>query len=244
MPENKPTLAIMIRSAILWSTMGLLAVPYTVIAIAIIILPIRIRHRVIRSWADIYVFIAKHLCGVNYTVMGLENFVAGPALIASNHQSMWETAGFAHIFPQHVWILKRELLHVPFFGWAISTLAPIAINRSKGSIAIQQILKQSTDRIKRKLWILVFPEGTRVKPGTRKPFKTGISKMSLALNLPVVPVAHNAGYILPRAGFWIYPGIVNIIVDKPIYPLPDETPEDLTLRIENVIANNLAKIIR
>lgn len=241
---NKVTFSIIWRSALLWTIVGLVAIPYNLIAITMVLLPVKIRHKVISSWARIFTYFSVHLCKIKYDVIGIENLVSGSAIIASNHQSMWETVVFAKIFPQHVWILKRELLKVPFFGWTIATLSPIAIDRSQGSAAIQQILSQSISRIKNGFWILAFPEGTRVAPGTKKPYKIGVARMASALKLPIIPVAHNAGYALPKGSRLFYPGKVTVIIDKPIYPKDDESPEDLILKIEDTITKNLATITR
>ena len=238
----KLTFSIVLRSILLWIALVISALFYNIIAIPLILVPVKLRHKVISSWAYIFIFLCKYLCKVTFSVEGINNLVTGPAIIASNHQSTWETITFVTIFPQHVWILKREILRIPFFGWAISTLSPIAINRSKGSASVEQILSQSVKRIKKGFWILAFPEGTRVAPGVKAPYKIGVAKMAEAIQLPIVHVSHNAGYCLSRASYWFYPGHIKVIIDKPIYPKKDETPEELILRIEQVITTNLATI--
>jgi 1-acyl-sn-glycerol-3-phosphate acyltransferase len=238
----KVTFSIAWRSTLLWTVVGLGALFYNVIAIPLFLVPVKIRHKIIGSWAYIFTCMCKRVCGVTYTIKGLDNLVSGSAIIASNHQSTWETIAFVTIFPQHVWILKRELLKIPLFGWAIATLSPIAIDRSQGSASIQQILSQSVERIKHGFWILAFPEGTRVAPGIKKPYKIGVARMAESLQIPIIPVAHNAGYRLARASFWLFPGEIKVIIDKPIYPQKNETAEELNLRIEHVITKNLATI--
>lgn len=237
--KPKKTISVVLRSSIFWLIMGQFAIPYNLLAVTLYLLPVHIRHRIISSWAKVFTVLAKYLCKANYTIIGKENLITGPAIIASNHQSAWETLSFTTIFPQHVWILKRELLRMPFFGWTVATLSPIAIDRSRGAEAIHQILNQSVQRIKNGFWILVFPEGTRVAPNIIKPFKTGVSKVAQALNLPIIPVSHNAGYLMPRKSFWIYPGLITVVIDKPIYPKVNETIEALTERLESVIRHNL-----
>ena len=240
--KNKVNLSVALRSILFWATVGVVSVPYNMLAFLLIPLPVRIRHRIVISWAYIFAFFAKHINKINYTITGLENLIKGPAIIASNHQSIWETIVFTTLFPQHVWILKKEILKIPFFGWAIFTLSPIAIDRSKGSGAIQQILRQSINIIKNGFWILAFPEGTRVKPGNKQPFKIGVAKMAQALKLPIIPVSHNAGYAIPKSSFWLFPGKIDIVVDKPIYSNISELPEDLTLRLEGIVLKNLSSI--
>lgn len=240
--KNKLTFSIACRSTLLWTTVGIIALFYNLIAIPLIFVPVKLRHKIISSWAYIFTFMCKRICKVTYTVEGLDNLVKGSAIIASNHQSTWETIAFVTIFPQHVWILKREILRLPVFGWTIATLSPIAINRSKGSASIQQILTQSVKRIKNGFWILAFPEGTRIAPGVKAPYKIGVARMAKSLELPIIPVAHNAGYCLARAAFWMFPGKIKVIIDKPIYPKKNEDSEELILKIEQVITKNLANI--
>lgn len=240
--KNKVTALIVIRSVIFWSIVGLAALPYNLTAFLFVFLPVRIRHKIISSWANIFTFFSKYLCGVNYKVTGRENLIKTTSILASNHQSAWETIAFATFLPQHVWILKRELLKIPFFGWTVATLSPIAIDRSQGAAAIQQILTQSVLRVKQGFCILAFPEGTRVKPGVKKPFKVGVAKMATSLDLPIIPISHNAGYCIPRNSFWLYPGLINVIIDKPIYPQKGELAEDLMQRVEAVVSKNLDSI--
>lgn len=243
--ENKITPSIVIRSTLFWSIVGLIAVPYTTLALffaCVRIIGVRTRHRIISSWGQIFVYLIRYLCKVDYTVNGLENLIDTPVIIASNHQSMWETIAFSTIFPRHVWILKHEILKIPFFGWTMATLSPIAINRSRGSEAVQQILGQGVSRVEQGFSILVFPEGTRVRPGEKRRFKFGAAKMAKALNLPIIPVAHNAGYILPKKSFWIYPGVVRIIVDKPLYPDRFDSTDSLLEKLKDVVYQNLAII--
>ena len=242
--QNKLSIAIIMRSTLFWMIVGLLSVVYAFLAITLyFFLSLRTRHKILTSWSIIFAILARHLCRVNYQVRGREHITREPGIIASNHQSMWETIVYTQIFPAHAWIVKRELLMVPFFGWVMATLAPIAINRAAGGSVIKQMLSQSADRIRDGFWILLFPEGTRAKPGNILPFKVGVGRLALGLNIPVLPVAHNAGYLLPKNSFFLYPGTVQVIIGEPIYPQENETHEALTARIREVIAQSLATIV-
>jgi 1-acyl-sn-glycerol-3-phosphate acyltransferase len=242
--ENKKTILVFLRSTTFWIiVLGLIPV-YMVMGYMLYIVNARIRHKILSTWGQIFTFMAKYLCGIKYTVTGQENLPKEPAILASNHQSTWETFGYVGILPQHIWILKRELIRLPFFGWTLQTASPIAIDRSNRVGATQQIMRQSAQRIKQGFCILVFPEGTRVAPNVIKPFKAGVARMALALNLPIVPVANNAGYCMPRSSYMLYPGTVEVIIDKPIIANNDDTPEKLTKQIETVIRQNLAKMSR
>lgn len=242
--QNKPTIAIVLRSTLFWIIVVSAAVFYTVVTLLLHFAPIRTKHRIVIGWGLFFTFVAKHLCKIKYEVRGQENIIDGPGIIASNHQSTWETIAYNKLFPAHVWILKRELLRIPFFGWTIATLSPIAINRADRKGAIAQILSQGADRIKLGFWILVFPEGTRVAPGKKIAFKVGVGRMAIGLNVPVLPVSQNAGYLMPRKSFLLYPGTVKVVIDKAIYPQENETAEAITRRIEAVVSKNLATILR
>jgi len=244
MKKYKPskTILIVLRSSIVWVIMSILVFPYSLLSLTLYTVNVQTRHKIICTWGRVFSFLVKYVCRVNYSVKGLENLPKTPSIIASNHQSAFETFTYVSIFPQHVWILKHELTRIPFFGWALSTLSPIAINREDKLAASQQILKQGIRRIRKGLWILVFPEGTRANPRAMLPFKTGIARMAQNLKIPVVPVSVNSGFCMPKNSFCIYPGTVEIVIDKPIMVEENETVDNLTARIETVIRNNLDKI--
>lgn len=242
--ENKKTFMVFLRSTTLWTVVLALIPLYMVMGYLLYVVSARIRHKILSSWGLIFTFMAKYVCGVRYVVYGQENLPHVPSIIASNHQSTWETFGYVGILPQHVWILKRELTRLPFFGWTLKTASPIAIDRKNRARATQQILRQGATRLAQGFWILVFPEGTRVAPNVIKPFKAGVARMALALNVPIVPVANNAGYCMPRSSYMIYPGTVKVIINKPIIAEHNEPPEILTNRIEQVVRQSLAKISR
>lgn len=241
--KNKLTFSVIIRSMTFWLIMIGVMPPYFVVAILLFIIGNRkLSHSVLTTWSKLFTYLCKYICLVDYKVIGYENIIPGPALFASNHQSTWETMGFNLILPKHVWVLKRELIRIPIFGWALRTTSPIAIDRDSKGIAIQYILKQSYKRIAAGFWIMVFPEGTRIAPKIDSEYKSGVARMSLNLKLPVVPIGHNAGYIMPKSSFWIYPGLVTIRIGKAIYPNVDEDHEQLILRIKASILSEIDKI--
>jgi len=233
------TVRVKIASTITWLIMGILTLLYFFLAQLIFFLGHKIRHRVLISWGEVFTFLGKYLCGVTYEVSGKENLIAGPAIFASNHQSTWETMAFNVFLPQHIWILKRELIRIPIFGWTLKSLSPIAIDRADKKASVMQVLEQSAERIKDGFWIMVFPEGTRLPPGSRENYKTGVARMAINLNLPIIPLAHNAGHIMPRRSFWLYPGKVTITIGKPIYPQEYSSAEELTECIRQAIYNQL-----
>ncbi|MBY0380108.1 MAG: 1-acyl-sn-glycerol-3-phosphate acyltransferase [Burkholderiales bacterium] len=239
--KPKATFKIKVASTTMWLIMGGLIPVYNLIGYCIFFLNHRTRHKILASWSRIFTFLGKHLCGIDYEIIGKENLIKGPAVFASNHQSTWETMAFNVFLPKHVWILKQELTKIPFFGWTLRLLSPIAIDRSDKSRAVLQILEQSKQRIADGFWIMVFPEGTRLPPGTKQAFKTGVARMAINLNVPVIPIAHNAGHIMPRRSFWMYPGKVTIRIGNPIYP-EQLTPEQLTEKIRSTIYQELIEM--
>jgi len=149
-------------------------------------------------------------CGIRYRVEGRENLPAGPVVVLSKHQSAWETIAFTVIFPPHSWVLKQELLDIPVFGWMLKRFSPVAIDRSQPRKALRQLLEQGGRYLREGLWIVVFPEGTRVPPRIRGQYAAGGALLAARNRVPVVPVAHNAGDFWPARGFLKYPGTVQV----------------------------------
>lgn len=174
------------------------------------------RYRIISQWAKFNIFLVRVLCGINFRVVGAENITDTPSIILSKHQSAWETMVFQVIFPPQVWVLKRELLHIPFFGWGLAMTSPIAIDRASGKEALKQIVSQGKDRLAQGFWVVVFPEGTRVKPGTKGKYGIGGAWLATHTGAPALPVAHNAGEFWGKNAFLKCPGTITVSIGKPI----------------------------
>ena len=174
------------------------------------------RYRIISQWARLTMWLARVICGLGFRVIGRENILNSAAIILSKHQSAWETIAFQQIFPPQVWLLKRELLWVPFFGWGLAMTSPIAIDRAKGMQAFKQLVAQGKQRLAMGFWVVVFPEGTRMKPGERGKYNVGGAWLATHTNTPVVPVAHNAGKFWGKNAFLKYPGTVTVSIGAPI----------------------------
>ncbi|MBP9743101.1 MAG: 1-acyl-sn-glycerol-3-phosphate acyltransferase [Burkholderiales bacterium] len=242
MHQHIKTFRVRFCSTLLWLIMGIYSIIIFFIAVIVLPFPARVRHKIIISWTWLFNFCAKNICGVKYQVFGKEYIMNFPAIIASNHQSMWETLCFSQIFPQHVWVLKNSLLKIPFFGWALKISAPIGIDRNIGGEAIKEVLTQGLDRFKQGFWIMTFPEGTRLLPTQRKQYKTGTARLALLLNAPVLPVAHNAGSCYPNAGLCLYPGLITVKICPPIYSSADGDVIHFTKQISNAINAELDKM--
>lgn len=191
-------------------------VVFTPIALASMLLPYRFRWHVVTQWSRFNLRWLSATCGVSHEVEGLENIPAEPTVILARHESAWETLALQRYFAPQVWVLKRELLRIPFFGWGLATMRPIAIDRSAGLSAFAQMLEQGEERLASGCWVVVFPEGTRLPPGTRRRFKQGGARLAVHCRRPLVPVAHNAGDCWPRNSFYKYPGTIRVVVGAPI----------------------------
>ncbi len=193
---------LMLVTAVIFSLLSLFTFPFSGLT----------RYRFISHWARLQIWLLKTICNLTYRVEGAENLPGGPAVILSKHQSAWETLAFQVIFPPQVWVLKRELLLIPFFGWGLGLTQPIAIDRRSGVRALEQITKQGRNRLDSGRWVVVFPEGTRVSPGETKRHGIGGAVLAAETGYPVVPVAHNAGSFWPRHGFMKRPGTVTVVI--------------------------------
>jgi 1-acyl-sn-glycerol-3-phosphate acyltransferase len=165
-----------------------------------------------RSYTRVMVKWAEWSCGIRYEVQGWENVPAAPAIIMAKHQSAWETLFIEGWFPYQCWIVKRELLWLPFVGWGLMAIRAIAIDRSSGQNAREQIVQQGAQRLREGLWVTIFPEGTRVAPGKRGRYGIGGALLATRTGAPILPIAHNAGEYWPRYAFRKRAGTVKVVI--------------------------------
>jgi 1-acyl-sn-glycerol-3-phosphate acyltransferase len=204
-------------------------------------LPLHTRFRFATLWNRFAVWWLGVTCGVRWRIRGVEHVPTGPFVLLANHQSPWETLFLYYYFVPICAILKRELLRIPFFGWALAILRPIAIDRSKGRSARNSLLSEGPKRLQAGLSVLVFPEGTRTEAGQQKKFLTGGAELAIAADALVLPVAHNAGLFWPARKFSKRPGTIDIIVGEPI-PATGREARELTAAVELVIRGMLEQI--
>ena len=215
-----------LRSTLFAAALVLITPPYALVALATFPLPRMARYRIISGWSRLAIWLAKIVLGIDWRIEGREHLPARPAVILSKHQSAWETMAFQLIFPPQVHVLKRELLWIPFFGWGLALMSPIAIDRSRGVAALRAMARRGRERLEQGFWVVVFPEGTRVRPGERRPYQLGGAWLAVAAGAPVVPVAHNAGLVWPRNAFLKRPGTVTVRIGPSIEPA-DRDPKTL-----------------
>jgi 1-acyl-sn-glycerol-3-phosphate acyltransferase len=179
------------------------------------LMPRRWRYACITLWSRFFIAWAQYTLQLRYQVSHLERLPRTACVVVLNHQSMWETIFMQCLLPQQTWILKRELLWIPFFGWGLAALQPIAINRQQKHAATQ-VVQQGIRALQQQLYVVCYPEGTRAPAGVVLPFKRTAAALAIAAGVPVVPIAHNAGTFWPR-GWWIYgAGTIRVLVGPPI----------------------------
>lgn len=216
-----------IRSLIFTLFIGTITIFYSFFCIAARILPFKYRYAIIMAWTSSMVWALKIICHIDYKIEGLENIPKDRnGIILSKHQSTWETFLLPTLFHQAAIILKQELLWVPFFGWGLAIIDPIAINRNDPSSAIDQVIKKGKIALQNGRWILVFPEGTRIAAGKTGKYRLGGTKLAVASGYPIIPVAHNAGRHWPKRGFIKKPGTIRVVIGK-LIESEGRTPENL-----------------
>ena len=204
-------------------------------------LPYPAQFAIARTWARILLWVLERLCGLKYVVEGRERIPSGNHIVMSNHTSAWETVAQFLIFPPQVWVLKRELLWIPFVGWGLKLLRPIAINRGEGHRAVNQVVDQGKARLADGLWIIIFPEGTRVVAGETRRFGVSGAMLAVASGRSLVPLSHNAGMFWARRGFLKKPGTIRVIIGEPIAPA-GKNPRELNEEVKQAIEAGLARI--
>ncbi len=192
----------------------------SVLFLPVLALPRYFILRAANLWVIGVVWICKHVLGLHIKIIGQEKLLRMPAILAIKHQSTWETIIFHYFLSDPAIILKKELLWIPFFGWYLKKLQMVPLSRSKkrGMQDLKNLLKKAEKAVGRGQPVLIFPEGTRSKPGQKTKYQSGIASLYLHLKLPVIPVAHNAGLFWPRRGFIKYPGCITLIMLDPIEP--------------------------
>ena len=179
-------------------------------------LPVKYRYALISNWAKFCIWWLKITCNISLQVIGRNNIPDEPCVIISNHQSTWETLAFQTIFNHQTWVLKKELLWIPIFGWGLALLEPIVIDRGEKLKALKKVIKQGVNRLQRGIFVIIFPEGTRKKYLQLGEYQSGGASIAKKANVPLLPVCHNAGKYWPKGSFLKSPGTIKVSIGKPI----------------------------
>lgn len=214
---------------------------YAVVMLATFWLPRVPRYRIAAHWCRMSLVGARWICGVRWRVEGLDRIPSTPHVVMSKHSSTWETLALNLWLPPLAFVAKQELLKLPFFGWGFALASPITIDRSAGRDAIQQIVEQGRERFAQGFWIVVYPEGTRIRAGTRGRYKTGGARLATALGVPILPVAHNAGWLWPKGTVAKRAGEITIVFGAPI-EARGKDPAALTAEVETWIEDEVARL--
>jgi 1-acyl-sn-glycerol-3-phosphate acyltransferase len=241
---------------LLWALRSLLFIAWmavTVVPWAIVSLLLSIVWRGERlywptvQWLRMAIWGARVICGVRARVQGLEHLPTAAehrraVVLASKHQSTWETFFYPTLMPHPLaYVFKRELLSVPFFGWAMGRLDMIHIDRSKRAEAWGKVAEQGRRLAAEGIWVIMFPEGTRSERGAQGVYKTGASRLAIATGVPIVPIAATSARCWPRKSFLLRPGVVDVSIGKPIDPAGRE-PEELMREVEAWIEAEMRRL--
>lgn len=205
------------------------------------ILPYSLRWRIVTLWNRFVMFWLRVCCGISYEVIGNKHKEAFPAVVMAKHQSTWETMFLQFYFGPCSTILKKELFKIPFFGWGLASLRPIAIDRTSPVQALKDVKNKSLERIAQGNNILIFPEGTRTPVGQVGNYARSGADVAISAGVPIIAVAHNAGDVWPHKHFYKYPGKVTVVISEP-FDTQGKDRKALTEEIKNWIEGEIAKM--
>jgi 1-acyl-sn-glycerol-3-phosphate acyltransferase len=232
---------ILIRSIIFFTLLIVVTILFAILVFPIgMLIPFRQRCQIANAWGMLSLWLLAKICNLNYEIKGQENLPEHSAIIMSKHQSAWETVALRGIVPpEQAWILKRELMWIPFFGWALAAVGSIGIDRSSGRSAMRQVISKGTERLKQGRLVMIFPEGTRVAPGEHKRYGMGGALLAEKSGYPIIPVAHNAGVFWRRRGVKKHPGTIQLVIGQPI-ETKDKTANEIIAEVEEWIESTVA----
>jgi len=220
-----------IVSTLLFAPLGIIVFP----------LSFKTRYYIVTRWTAFNLWWLKICCNVQYKVEGLDNIPDEACIVMCKHQSAFETLALQLIFVPQVWILKRELLKIPIYGWGLASMQPIAIDRGSAIKSFRQIVTQGSQRLKENLWVIIFPEGTRVAPGEKGTYLPGGGMLAVKSGANVIPVAHNAGYLWSRNSLIKRPGIITLVIG-PVIESANKSAKQITEEVETWIETTISSL--
>ncbi len=213
-----------ITSTLLFAPLGIIIFP----------LSFNTRYYIVTRWTTFNLWWLKICCNIDYKIRGLDNIPDKACIVMCKHQSAFETLVLQLIFIPQVWILKRELLKIPIYGWGLASMQPIAIDRGSPIKSFRQIVTQGCQRLAAGLWVIIFPEGTRVAPGEKGTYLPGGGMLAVKSGANVIPVAHNAGYLWPRNSLIKRPGTITLVIG-PVIESTNKSAKQITSEVESWI---------
>lgn len=237
-----------LRSTLFFLWMAITVIPWgTFVVLVSIVLRGNTLYWICAGWLRVALWGARLICGVRWRVTGMENVPTAAdgqaaVLLASKHQSTWETFAYPALMPHPLcYVFKRELLWIPFFGWSMARLDMIHIDRSRRTEAWNKVAEQGRRIMGLGNWVIMFPEGTRIARGGRGTYKTGASRLAIATGVPIVPIAVNSARCWPRRSFLLRPGLVTISIGRPIAS-EGRAPEELMREVEDWIETEMRRL--
>jgi len=222
--QNRPArndtsgLMLWLRSLAFWIVFPVSLVVFAILLMLAFPFPISTRWALLQHWVHFILWWLKVTCRLTHEVQGTEHLPAEAAIVFAKHQSTWETIALQQILPLQVWVAKRELMWIPFFGWGLALMKCIHIKRGSGKAAVKQLVTQGKARMNEGIWVVIFPEGTRIPAGKKGRYRIGGAVLAEQTGRAIVPVAHNAGEYWPRRSFIKRPGVIQVRIGAPISP--------------------------
>jgi 1-acyl-sn-glycerol-3-phosphate acyltransferase len=230
-----------LRSALCTGAFYTWAILIGLVMIPITMLPRPIFRLFVQTWSYGNQFLLRFIAGIRVEVRGRQYIPTGAAIVASKHQSEWEANVFLHLLRDPVYIIKKELFYVPFYGLFAVRMGMIFVDRRGHAKALRRMVKSAEARVARGRPIVIFPEGTRVVPGRKLGYRPGVAALYTGLNVPVVPVVHNSGLHWPKRSFRRYPGTIILEFLPPIPPGLER--HEFMIRLEEVMESAAAKLM-
>ena len=237
-----------LRSTLFFLWMAITVIPWgSFVVLVSIVLRGNTLYWICAGWLRVALWGARLICGVRWRIVGMENVPSAAdgqaaVLLASKHQSTWETFAYPALMPHPLcYVFKRELLWIPFFGWSMARLDMIHIDRSRRTEAWNKVAAQGRRIMGLGNWVIMFPEGTRIARGERGSYKTGASRLAIATGVPIVPIAVNSARCWPRRSFLLRPGVVTISIGQPI-PSEGRAPDELMREVEDWIETEMCRL--
>ena len=230
-----------VRSLLILLILLVVTPPYTLGVILCRPLPHHMRRKTVVPWVNFTIWLIKHVLGIPYRLLGAENIPARAAVVLAKHQSAWETFMLQEVFRDTVFVWRKELKHLPFFGWALASIPMIETDRSASRASLKRLVEQGRDRLDKGYTVIIFPEGTRSQPGSKNRYKSGGAHLAVETGAPVVPVALNSGEFWGRNALFKRCGTVTVSIGPTIDPA-GLTAGEVTQRAEAWIEAEMSRI--
>ena len=242
MTSNNPAyIVIWLRSLAFWIVFPVSLVLFATLLLLTVPFSLQTRWALVQRWVHFILWWLRVTCKLSHEVQGAEHITPEAGIVFAKHQSTWETIALQQIFPLQVWVAKRELMWIPFFGWGLALMKCIHIRRGSGKAAIKQLVTQGKARMEEGIWVVIFPEGTRIAAGRKGRYRIGGAVLAEQSGRSIVPVAHNAGEYWPRRSFIKRPGVIQVRIGAPISPA-GKTAQQLLDEASDWIEGQMAEI--